>query len=59
MYAYTLVVPGLGSTRDATESIRELLRMKCTGIIEVFDYDSRGAWDISNFLRNQSTLAAS
>lgn len=53
MVAYTLIVPGLGSTRNAIESIRELLRIRCTGIIEVFDYDSRGAWNMSNFLRNQ------
>lgn len=53
MNDYTLLIPGLGSTRTAIESIREMLREKCTGLIEVFDYDSRGAWDVSNFLLNR------
>ncbi|GAQ92590.1 hypothetical protein KFL_010640030 [Klebsormidium nitens] len=42
MNDYTLLIPGLGSTETAIESIRDMLREKCTGMIEVFDYDSRG-----------------
>lgn len=53
MNDYTLLIPGLGSTETAIESIREMLREKCTGMIEVFDYDSRGMWDLGDFLRNR------
>jgi hypothetical protein len=58
MSSYTLLIPGLGSSRKALDKIRGFLAERCTGFVDVFDYDSRGALDVGNFILNQASRIA-
>jgi hypothetical protein len=52
MYAYTLIIPGLGSSKAAVDDIRDMLASRCTGMIDVFNYDSKGHRNVVDFMQN-------